>query len=115
MTAHLACPPVTVIRELKQRCFWASDGNRKGRHFPVFKNLSPTQIVLPSVFTLIGTIFPKNWAKPLPKNTKNLVPAVVRRKKNGIWLSSLLSLHNPSTRDYRSSPVFQHLWLSAGS
>lgn len=47
--------------------------------------------------------------KALPKNAKNLLPAVVRRKKKRIWLSSLLSLHNLSTRDYRSSPLFQHL------
>ena len=40
-----------------------------------------TEFVLLRVFTLIGTICPKIWAKPRPKNEKSSLPVDVRRSK----------------------------------
>ena len=38
--------------------------------FPLIVCLDDTKFVLFRVFTLIETICPKMWAKPLPKNAK---------------------------------------------
>ena len=59
--------------------------------FLILKDLDASKFVFLSVFTLKDTIYPKIWAKPLPKNAESLLPIDVRRSK-----TSLLKLINNS-------------------
>ena len=56
--------------------------------------LEATKFVLLSVFTLIETIWPKIWAKPLPMNEKDPLPVDLRRSK-----TSLLKVSGSDPRD----------------
>ena len=58
-----------VIRKLKQRRFWETLVNRKWGLF-ILKHVDATKFVFLIVFTIIETICPNIWAKPLSKNEK---------------------------------------------
>ena len=74
--------------------FWATHIN--WRPFPLLICLERYQFVLLSVFTLVETICPQIWAKPLPKNAKRLLPGDERRSK-----TSLLKLFNCFLTSFR--------------
>ena len=67
-----------IIRELKQRRFWETLINWKWGLF-ILKHVDATKFVFLIVFTIIETICPNIWAKPLSKNEKRPLPVYLRR------------------------------------
>ena len=61
--------------------FLSDAGQPEVRPFSFGICLDDTKFVLPRVFTLLETIFPKTWAKPLPKTAKSPLPVDVGRSK----------------------------------
>ena len=73
-------PLTNIIRELKQRRFWATHVNRKCAS-SLFIYLDCNKFVLLSFFSLIMRIYSRVSTKPLPNDAKRLLPVEVRRAK----------------------------------
>ena len=83
---------LAILRELK-RC--TSTGSEA---FSLFICLDANKFVLLSFFSLIKTIYPRVWTKPLPSDSKSPLPVDVRRSNT--FLSDACQL------EVRPSPFF---------
>ena len=94
------CPPCLSrgwgIRDLKQRHFWAT------------WRLDANKLVLLSFFSLLKTIYPRVWTKPLPNDAKSPLPVDVRRSKT-LFLKLPISKFCPGhLRAPGPFPSFRH-------
>ena len=65
-----------------------------------------SKFVLVSVYSLIKTIWPKLWAKSLPKNENSPLPFDERRSKTSLFKFSNMVYWRPSLLlTYRKSPI----------
>ena len=91
-----------LIREFKQRSFWATSTGSEVFSLPIC--LDSSKFVLLSFFSLIKTIRPRVSTKPLPNDAKSPLPVDVRRSKT-------LLLKLPSPRRYLPKINYPNLSL----